>query len=115
MGDLLPYLPYDSGAMRALASAIRRQASQFANIGSEISVAGGSMTFEGPAGDRIRSELSGCGRDATHAAHGLQAAAGKLESAASDVDTQNANIARHNQSVLAAMPPMERKLVLENR
>jgi uncharacterized protein YukE len=115
VGELLPYLPYDSGAMRSLASTLRRQVAQLANIGSEITGAGRSMTFDGPAGDRIRTELAQYGRDATHAADGLQAAAGKLESAATDVDNQNAAITRHNQAVLAAMPPMERKLVLEHR
>jgi uncharacterized protein YukE len=115
VGELLPYVPYDSGAMRALASSFRRQVSQLANIGSEIGGAGRSMTFDGPAGDRIRAELAARGRDATRAADGLQSAAGQLESAATDVDNQNAAISRHNQGVLAAMPPLERKLVLENR
>jgi uncharacterized protein YukE len=114
VADLLPLLPYDTGAMRALASDFRNKASSLNDVGSAISGAGGSMTFEGPAGDRIRQELSGCAKDTTSAAVGLAAAAGKLDSAAADVDSQNAAIARHNAKVIADMPPMERKLMENN-
>jgi hypothetical protein len=116
MGEgLLSYLPYDSGAMREAAGAMRTQAGQLTTIGSEVTGAGGSMTFDGPAGDRIRQELSDCGRHAARAGEGLTRAAGQLERAADDVDTQNAAIRRHNDQVLASMPPLERRLVLENR
>ena len=115
MGELLSYLPYDSGALRAAASTLRGQASQLQTIGSEVSGAGGSMTFDGPAGDRLRHELADFGRRAVRAGEGLTRAAGQLERAADDVDTQNAAIRRHNDAVLAELPPLERRLVLENR
>ncbi len=114
MADLLPLLPYDTGAMRALASDFRAKANALGDVGSAITGAGGSMTFEGAAGDRIRQELSGCAKHATSAATSLAAAAGKLDSAAADVDDQNAAIARHNAKVLADMTPMERRLVESN-
>ncbi|NUR77100.1 MAG: hypothetical protein HOQ28_12550 [Thermoleophilia bacterium] len=114
MGELLPYLPYDSGAMRSVASAVKNQATRLATVGSEVAGAGGSMTFEGPAGDRIRDELAAVGRHASKAGEGLTAAAGQLERAADDVDAQNAQIRQHNDKVLSDMSAFERKLVLEN-
>lgn len=114
MADLLPLLPYDSGAMRALAGDFRTKAQSLNDVGSAITGAGGSMTFDGPAGDRIREELSRCSKDTTSAADGLAAAAGKLDSAAADVDSQNAAISRHNAKVIADMAPMERKLMEHN-
>jgi uncharacterized protein YukE len=115
MGELLPYLPYDSSAMRSVASTMRAQATTLATVGSAVAGAGGTMTFEGPAGDRLRQELADCGQHATHAGDGLVSASGQLDKAADDVDAQNAAVRRHNDKVLSAMPPMERKLVLENR
>jgi len=114
MADLLPLLPYDTGAMRALAGNMRSQASTLGQIGSEIAGASGSMLFDGPAGGRIRAELAARGRDTTTAADALQAAAGKLETAADDVDRQNAAIQAHNNKVLADLPPVERRLIMEN-
>jgi hypothetical protein len=72
------------------------------------------MVFEGPAGERVQSGLTDTGKGLTSAAQQLQSAAGALQTAASWVDDENARIERHNQQVLAAMPAMERKLVLEN-
>jgi hypothetical protein len=115
MGELLPYLPYSSDAMRSVASTLRTQATTLSTVGSEVAGAGGSMTFDGPAGDRIRQELADCGKHATQAGDGLVSAAGQLDKAAADVDTQNAAIRQHNDKVLSEMPPMERKLILENR
>jgi uncharacterized protein YukE len=112
---LLPLLPYDSGAMRALAGDLRSQSSTLGQIGSQVAGAAASMLFDGPAGDRIRSELGDRSREATKAADALESAAGKLNSAADDVDRQNAAIEAHNRQVLSDMTPMERKLVLENR
>jgi uncharacterized protein YukE len=100
--------------MRALASNFRSKANSLDDVGSAIAGAGGSMTFEGPAGDRIRQELSGCAKDATSAATALAAAAGKLDAAAADVDSQNAAITRHNAKVIADMPAMERRLMENN-
>jgi uncharacterized protein YukE len=114
VAELLPLLPYDTGAMRALAGDLRSQASTLGQIGWEIAGATGSMLFDGPAGDRIRSDLGARGHDTTTAADALQSAAGKLDTTAADVDRQNAAIQSHNQHVLDAMTPIERKLVLEN-
>ena len=115
MADLIPLLPYDSGAIRALAGDLRRRAAQLHDAGSELTGVGGALVFEGPAGDRVRDELKLCARDAANGATRLQDAAGKLDSAAADVDSENARIDAHNQQVLRDMSPMERRYVLENR
>jgi uncharacterized protein YukE len=114
VADLLPLLPYDSGAMRALAGDLRTQSSTLGNVGADIASASSSMVFDGPAGDRIRTALGDRSREMSQAAHALQGAAGKLDAAADDVDRQNAQIEAHNRKVLDAMPPLERKLIMEN-
>ena len=114
MGELLPYLPYDSGAMRAVAGVLRGHATRLADVRESVAGAGSSLVFDGPAGDRIRSELSTCASDCSAARDAVQAAAGKLESAADDVDRQNDAIRRHNEAVLSELSPIQRKLVLES-
>jgi uncharacterized protein YukE len=114
VADLLPLLPYNSGLMRSLAGDLRNQARTLGTLGSDIASASSSMTFDGPAGDRIRSELGERSGEASRASDALGAAAGKLETAADDVDRQNAQIEAHNRKVLDDMPAIERKLILEN-
>jgi uncharacterized protein YukE len=114
MGELESYLPYDSYGMRALAGTIQAQARTVADASSGIDGASGGMTFDGPAGDRIRNGLSQSSTRLASVSRALDSAARQLRSAAQEVDDQNAAISRHNQAVLEAMPPMERKLVLEN-
>lgn len=114
MAELESYLPYDSYGMRTLAGTIQAQARTVADASSGIDGASGGMTFDGPAGDRIRTDLSQTSTRLGAVSQALDAAARQLQTAAQQVDDQNAAIARHNQAVLDAMPPMERKLVLEN-
>jgi uncharacterized protein YukE len=114
MAELESYLPYDSYGMRALAGTIQAQARTIADASTGIDGASGGMTFDGPAGDRIRSGLTRTSTRLGNISEALDIAARQLQSAAQQVDDQNAAISRHNQAVLEAMPPMERKLVLEN-
>jgi len=114
MADLEPLLPYSSWALRELSSALQQDAQALGTAASDVSAAWSSMVFEGPAGDRVHTGLSATGKDLSSAAQQLQSAAGALTSAAAWVDEQNAAIERHNQQVLAQLPAMQRKLVLEN-
>jgi hypothetical protein len=114
MGQLESYLPYDSYGMRALAGTIQAQARTVADASRGIDGAASGMTFDGPAGDRIRNDLSLSTTRLANVSQALETAARQLNSAAQQVDDQNAAISRHNQSVLDAMPPLERKLVMEN-
>jgi hypothetical protein len=100
--------------MRALAGTIQAQARTVADASSGIDGAASGMTFDGPAGDRIRSDLSQSSTRLATVSQALETAARQLSSAAQQVDDQNNAIYRHNQSVLEAMPPMERKLVMGN-
>lgn len=115
MGELESYLPYDSSGMRQLAGTLQQQAGTLGTAAGAIDGAASGMTFEGPAGDRIRHGLAAASKQLTGVADQLNGAARQLLTSAQQVDDQNAAIARHNQQVLAAMPPMERKLILENR
>ena len=114
MGELEAYLPYDSYGMRQLAGALQQQAGTLGTAAGEIDGAASGMQFEAPAGDRIRHELTGASKQLTGAVDQLNGAAHQLLASAQQIDDQNAAIARHNQRVLDAMPPLERKLVLEN-
>lgn len=114
MAELESYLPYDSGGMRTLAGTIQAQARTVADASSGIGGASAGMTFDGPAGDRIENGLAQTSTRLGNVAQALDTAARQLQSAAQQVDDRNAAIARHNQAVLDAMPPLERKLVLEN-
>jgi len=114
VADLEPLLPYDSSALRTLSSDLQQDAQALGNAASAVGAAWSSMVFEGPAGSNVQGELTATGKGITSAAQQLQSAAAALQSAASWVDDENARIERHNQQVLAQMPAMERKLVLEN-
>lgn len=114
MAELEPLLPYDTGAMRSLAQALKSQAGKLATVAGEVSGAGGGMQFDGPAGDRIRTVLSSCARVVGDTAHALNDTAGKVVSSASDIDRQNAIIRAHNDAVLRSLPPIEAKLIREN-
>jgi uncharacterized protein YukE len=114
VADLEPLLPYDSSALRALSGDLSQDAQALGTAGSDVSAAWSSMVFEGPAGDRVHSGLTATAKGLTDAAQRLQGAAAALASAADWVDEQNAAIERHNREVLAHMPALERKLVLEN-
>jgi hypothetical protein len=108
VGELEAYLPYDTYGMRQLAGTLQQQAGALGTAAGGIDAAASGMQFEAPAGDRIRHELAGASKQ-------LTGAADELHGAARQIDDENAAIARHNQRVLDAMPPLERKLVLENQ
>jgi hypothetical protein len=113
VAELESLLPYDTGAMRDFAQALNAQARQAAAVADAITGSAHSLVFDGPAGDRIRSSLGGCARTVTGTAEQLTATASQILSSAADVDAQNAAIRAHNATVLAAMTPVERKLVGE--
>jgi hypothetical protein len=115
VGELESYLPYDTYGMRRLAGTLQQQAGTLGTAAGEIDGAAAGMQFEAPAGDRIRHELAGASKQLTGAADGLNGAARQLLASAQQIDEENAAIARHNQRVLDTMPPLERKLVMENR
>jgi hypothetical protein len=115
VAELESYLPYDSYGMRQLAAALQQQGRTLGTAAGEIDGASSSMQFDAPAGDRIRHGLAAAVKQLTGAADELDGTARQLLTAAQNVDDQNAAIARHNQHVLDAMPPLERKLVLENQ
>ncbi|SRR6266536_2418409 len=114
MADLEPYLPYDSDGMRSLARTLLAQARTIGSLGDDLGGAGSSMTFVGPAGDRVRTRLSTAEASAARGAQQLLGAASQLVAAAAQVDAENAAIRRHNDAVLRSLSPLERKLVVEN-
>jgi hypothetical protein len=114
VAELEPLLPYSSWALRDLSNDLAQDAQALGTAGSDVSSAWSSMVFEGPAGDRVHSGLSATAKGLTAAAQQLQGASAALATAATWVDEQNAAIERHNREVLAHMPAMQRKLVLEN-
>jgi uncharacterized protein YukE len=113
MAELEPLLPYDTGAMRALAQALKSQAGTLSLIADEISAAGRALVFDGPAGDRVRAVLGTCARTVNDTAQRLNDAAARVLTSAEDVDRQNAAIRAHNDAVLRSMPPLEAKLIRE--
>lgn len=114
MAELEPLLPYDTGAMRSLAQALKGQAAKLATIAGEVSSARGTMQFDAPAGERIGTVLSTCARVVGDTARSLDDAAGKVLASAADIDRQNALIRAHNDAVLRSMPPVVAKLIREN-
>jgi uncharacterized protein YukE len=113
MAELEPLLPYDTGAMRALAQTLKTQAGTLASIADEISGAARSLVFDGPAGDRVRTVLATSTRTVNGVAQRLNDAAARVLSSAEDVDRQNAAIRAHNDAVLRSLPGPERKLIQE--
>jgi hypothetical protein len=115
MSEFEPLLPYDTGAMRTVAIALRVQSLHLGQLAGELSGASGGLVFDGPAGDRVKSSLGDYSRTLAAVSQQLGDAAAKMLASADDVDSQNAAIEAHNASVLAHMPPMERKLLEYNR
>jgi uncharacterized protein YukE len=114
MAGLEPLLPYDTYGMDLLAATLQKHAQSLDSAGSQTAGASSGMTFDGPAGTRIKDQLTGWSTALTGAAQQLQAAAGQLTSSAQQISDENAAITRHNESVLAKMTPIERKLVETN-
>jgi hypothetical protein len=111
MSEFEPLLPYDTGAMRAVAIALKVQSLHLGQLAGEVSGASGGLVFDGPAGDRVKTSLGGYSRTLAGLSQQLGDAAAKVLASADDVDSQNAAIEAHNAAVLAHLPPMERKLL----
>jgi hypothetical protein len=84
----LPEVPGDPAGMRALASELRGHAGLVGGLASGVDSDVSGMTFEGPAAETFRTRLGNVAdayRDAQAQLHDL---AGKLETAASEVEAQ---------------------------
>jgi hypothetical protein len=88
--------------MAALAGALEKHAQSLGATGSEVTGSAGSMTFDGPAGSRVKEELGSSSSVLTAAAQQLHAAAGQMASGAQAVRDENAAIQRHNDAVREA-------------
>jgi hypothetical protein len=86
----LPEIPGDPAGMRALAAAIRGDARSVSTLTDGVGSAIGSATFEGPAASAIRERLASYGRALGDVANGLEALAGRLDTAAAEVERQQA-------------------------
>jgi uncharacterized protein YukE len=86
---IIPPMPRgDPGGMRELAGMCKSAAGQLASVGDEVTGLPKGMTFEGSAADRFQSSMSSIGSRAANGAHELQGYAGRLESAAAEVERQ---------------------------
>jgi uncharacterized protein YukE len=84
----LPEVPGDPAGMRALASTLRGHAGAVGGLASGIDSDVSGMTFEGPAAETFRTRMANvvdAYRDAQTHLHDL---AGKLETAATEVEAQ---------------------------
>jgi ABC-type transporter Mla subunit MlaD len=86
----LPEIPGDPAGMRALASAVRGDARSVSTLTEGIGTAIGNATFEGPAATAIRDRLASYGRSLGDVSQGLEALAGRLDTAAAEVEQQQA-------------------------
>jgi uncharacterized protein YukE len=91
MSVVVPPFPVgDPGGMRALAGVLKNVAAQLASATSEAEGAVKGMTFEGPAATEFRARTSSIDTRLEATATQLQDLAGRLESAAAEVDAQRA-------------------------
>ena len=94
----LPEVPGDPAGMRALAGTLRSDAQAIDGVGSGIVSAVGSMSFEGPAADRLLEGAQGARRNLADGAARLQDLAGLLEGKAAEVEqAQRDRLARLEQ------------------
>ena len=81
-----PVIPGDPAGMRNLAQTLRGEARQAGSAQANIDGATGSMVFEGPAGDRLRSRMRSVTGELDGVVSGLADVAGELERAADEVE-----------------------------
>jgi uncharacterized protein YukE len=91
MSVVVPPFPVgDPGGMRALAGVLKNVAAQLAAATSEVEGAVKGMTFEGPAATAFRERTQSIDSRLEATAVQLQDLAGRLESAAAEVDAERA-------------------------
>jgi uncharacterized protein YukE len=89
MSVVVPPFPVgDPDGMRALAGVLKDVAAQLAAATSEVEGAVKGMTFEGPAATAFRERTQSIDARLDATATQLQDLAGRLESAASEVDAE---------------------------
>jgi hypothetical protein len=82
----LPEVPGDPAGMRALAGALKGDASALEGVASGLGTAVGAMTFEGPAADRFRTEQQDSRTTISDSVERLNSLAGLLETKADEVE-----------------------------
>jgi uncharacterized protein YukE len=84
---IIPPMPVgDAGGMRELASICRNVAGVVGPIGDDVTGLPKQMTFEGPAAEAFQGRMQALGSRISSGAHELQDHAGRLESAAAEVE-----------------------------
>lgn len=84
----LPPVVGDPAGMRALAAALRSDASLVGLVAAEAGSTVGGLEFFGPAADRIDGQVASSAKQASGFADRLLATAGLLERAATEVEAQ---------------------------
>jgi hypothetical protein len=105
-GYWLPEVPGDPAGMRRLAGQLRGDASSITAVAGRISSAVGSMTFEGPAADRLRG-------DSRIATTGIADNSERLTSVARMLDESAEEVERLQRERLERMAEMNRRLEAE--
>jgi uncharacterized protein YukE len=84
---VIPPMPVgDADGMRELAAICRNVAGLVGPIGDDTTALPKQMTFEGPAADAFQDRMQSLGAQISTSAHQLQDYAGRLESAAAEVE-----------------------------
>jgi uncharacterized protein YukE len=84
---VIPPMPVgDPGGMRELAGICKNVAGTLGPLGDDVTALPKQMTFEGPAAEAFQGRMTSLGTKVSSAAHQLQDHAGRLESAAAEVE-----------------------------
>jgi uncharacterized protein YukE len=84
---VIPPMPVgDAGGMRQLAALCKSMAGTLGTLGDGVTAVPKQMTFEGPAAEAFQGRMQSLGTRMASAAHQLQDYAGRLESAAAEVE-----------------------------
>src|SRR5215218_1300856 len=84
----LPEIPGDPAGMRRLADELKEDVGKITAVAGHLSSSAGSMTFDGPAGDRFRHRTQTATNHLASYAERLTAVASKLKDAADEVERQ---------------------------
>jgi hypothetical protein len=101
----LPPVPGDPAGMRALAAALRSDASALASVAAETAATLDGLEFFGPAATQIDGRVAGDTRTAEQVAIELVDAAGVLERSASDVEAAQAARVRELERLRRELAP----------
>jgi uncharacterized protein YukE len=108
---VIPPMPVgDPAGMRQLADVCKKAVATLGPLGDDVVAVPKQMTFEGPAADAFQAHMQSLGSRVSTAAHQLQDYAGRLESAAAEVERQiaerNAALAKlaEEQQMAAGRP-----------